>query len=148
MASTTMFKFPIVMAASSLALGVPVVVQRKRIWLGMMRLWVLSMASISGLRIPSCPELWRRLQTRGSDPALLWLVYASSCSSDLIPSLGISECHRCGPKKRQKKKKMFVIFSGTDSSNTLDSKDNRWRRSFEKNIAGQLRSLVWHELDP
>ena len=30
---------------------------------------------------------------------------ADSCSSDLIPSLGTSICHECGPKKRKKKRK-------------------------------------------
>jgi len=30
---------------------------------------------------------------------------AGSCSSDWTPSLGPSICRRCGPKKKQKKKK-------------------------------------------
>ena len=38
--------------------GVPVVVQQKRIRLGTMRLQVQSLASLSGLRIQSCRELW------------------------------------------------------------------------------------------
>jgi len=42
--------------------GVPIVAQWKRIRLGTMRLWVPSLASISGLRIRRCHELWRRLQ--------------------------------------------------------------------------------------
>ena len=33
------------------------------------------------------------------------VVQASSCSSDLIPSLGTSIRHRYGPKKQKKKKK-------------------------------------------
>ena len=44
--------------------GVPVVVQWKRIQLGTMRLWVRSLALLSGLRIRHCHELWCRLQTR------------------------------------------------------------------------------------
>ena len=44
--------------------GVPVVVQQKQVQLGTMRLWVCSLASLSGLRIPCCHELWYRLQTR------------------------------------------------------------------------------------
>ena len=43
--------------------GVPVIVQRKWIWLGTMRLWVGSLASLTGLRIWYCHELWYRLQT-------------------------------------------------------------------------------------
>ena len=30
---------------------------------------------------------------------------ASSCSSNLTPSLGTSICHKCGPKKKGKKKR-------------------------------------------
>ena len=41
----------------------------------------------------ACHELWCRL--------------SSGCgySSDLIPSLGTSKCHGCGPKKEKKEKK-------------------------------------------
>ena len=45
--------------------------QRKRIQLGTMRLWVLSLASLNGLRIQCCHELWYRLQ-RSLDMAWLW----------------------------------------------------------------------------
>ena len=43
--------------------GVPIMVQWKRIQLGTMRFWVRSLASLSGLRTPSCRELWCRSQT-------------------------------------------------------------------------------------
>jgi len=33
------------------------------------------------------------------------VVQASSCSSDLTPSLGTSICHRCSHKKEKKEKK-------------------------------------------
>ena len=72
----------------------------------------------------------------GSDLALLWLWYrsqmwfksgvavaveqASSCSSNLTPSLGISICHRCSPKKRKKerkkKKKQSLILTFISAS--------------------------------
>jgi len=45
-------------------MGVPVVVLQKRIQLGTMRLQVRSLASLSGLRIHRCGELWYRSQTR------------------------------------------------------------------------------------
>ena len=38
--------------------------QQKRIQLGTMRLRVQSLASLSGLRIRGCRELWCRLQTQ------------------------------------------------------------------------------------
>jgi len=43
--------------------GIPVVAQRKQVRLGTMRLQVQSLASLSGLRIRRCRELWCRLQT-------------------------------------------------------------------------------------
>ena len=46
--------------------------QRKRIWLISMRKQIRSLASLSGLRIRCCRELWCTSQTQ-SDPALLWL---------------------------------------------------------------------------
>ena len=42
--------------------GVPMVAQQKRIQLGTMRLRVQSQASLSGLRIQHCRELWYRSQ--------------------------------------------------------------------------------------
>ena len=51
--------------------GVPIVAQQKQIRLGTMRLWVPSLASLSGLRIQRCHELWYRLQMQlGSDVAV------------------------------------------------------------------------------
>ena len=43
---------------------VPVVAQQKQIQLETVRLQVPSLASLSGLRIQRCRELWCRLQTR------------------------------------------------------------------------------------
>ena len=45
-------------------LGVPVMAQRKRIQLRTVRLWVRSLALLSGLRIQRCRELWCRSQTQ------------------------------------------------------------------------------------
>ena len=42
--------------------GVPIVAQRKQIQLGIMRLYVQFLASLSGLRIQLCRELWYNLQ--------------------------------------------------------------------------------------
>ena len=44
--------------------GVPVVAQWKQIRLGTMRLQVRSLASLTGLRIRRCRELWCTSQTR------------------------------------------------------------------------------------
>ena len=67
-----------------------------------MRVW--SLASLSGLRIWRCHELWCRLQT--------WLrscmAVAGSWSSNSSSSLETSVCCRCGPQKLKKKKKHYV----------------------------------------
>ena len=65
---------------------------------------VRSLASLSGLRIQGCHELWCRSQTQLRSGIAVALVQVSSYSSDLTPGLGISMCHRCGPKKQSKAK--------------------------------------------
>ena len=66
--------------------------QWKRIQLGTMRLPVLSLAPLSGLRIWCCRELWdrSRLQLRScvTVAVAVAVAVASSCSSDSTPSLG------------------------------------------------------------
>ena len=66
---------------------------------------VQSLASLSGLRIWCCHELWCRLQTQLGSCVAVTVVYASSFSSDWTPSLGTSICSRCSPKKTKDKKK-------------------------------------------
>ena len=73
-----------------------------------MRMWVQSLALLSGLRILHFCELWCRSQmqlgsyiTVAVDPALLWQCRLGV--SDLTPSLGTSICGRsCGLKKEKK----------------------------------------------
>ena len=55
-----------------LYVGVPILAKWKRIWLGTMRLWVPSLASLSGLRIWCCRECGVGCKLV-SDLALLWL---------------------------------------------------------------------------
>jgi len=81
------------------------IAQRKRIRLGTMRLQVPSLASLSGLRIRLCCDLWCRSQSRlGSRVAVAVAVAeAGGYSSDWTPSLGTSMCCRCGPQKTKRK---------------------------------------------
>ena len=80
--------------------GVLTVAQWKRTQLISMRMQVGSLASLIVSRIQHCHELWCRSQT--------WLrsgvavAVASSCSSDLTPSVGKSICRKFGPKKQSK----------------------------------------------
>ena len=56
---------------SKIGIGVPMMVQWKRIRLGTMRFRVPSLTLLNGLKIWRCPELWCRLQMRlGSGVAM------------------------------------------------------------------------------
>ena len=103
-------------------------VQWKRIRLGTMRLWVRSLASLSGLRILHCHELWHR-----SHMARIWHCYG--CSSDSNPGLGTSICLGCGPKK-QKKKKVLI----TRRSSCCNAKGSM--ASLEPRDAGSIPDLL------
>ena len=79
-------------------------VQRKRIRLATMRLRVQSLASIGGLKIWCCHELWCRSQTWLGSGVAVAVVQASSCSSNSTPTLG---CKR-SPKKAEKEMKSIL----------------------------------------
>ena len=53
-----------------------------------MRLWVRSLALLSGLRIQHWRELWCRSQTQLGFGVAVAMVQAGSCSSDSTSSLG------------------------------------------------------------
>ena len=65
---------------------------------------VRPLASLSGLRIPHCRELWCRSQMQLGSRVAVAVVEASSCSSKSAPSLGTSICHGSGPKKQNQNK--------------------------------------------
>ena len=69
-----------------------------------MRMQVRSLASLSGLRIQYCRDLWCRLQMQLGSGVAVAVMWANSYSSVLTPNLGTSICCGCGPKKEQKKK--------------------------------------------
>ena len=94
-----------------LFLGVPIVVQWKWIQFVSIRIQVQSLASLSGLRIQHCRELWCRSQTWLESHIAVSVMEASSCSSDSTLSLETSICWGCGPKKQKttKQKKPHII---------------------------------------
>ena len=73
---------------------------RLRTWLASMRMWVWTLALLSGLRIQWAVALV-------TDTASIWC----DCGSDSTPSLEASICSRCGPKKnkREKEKKKVCV---------------------------------------
>ena len=64
-----------------------------------MRTQVRSLASLSGLRIQHCRELWCRSQLQLRSGVAVAVMQAGGYSSDLTSSLGTSICRQCGPKK-------------------------------------------------
>ena len=84
-------------------------VQWRRIQIVSMRIRVQSLAlGISGLGIWLCCELWCRSQMQLKSCIAVAVALASTCSSDSTPSLGTSICHKCGLKKRKKKRHLCV----------------------------------------
>ena len=75
-----------------------------------MKLWVQSLAPLSGLRIWCCRELWCRSQTWLGSCVAEAVAQAGGYGSDWTPSLGTSICHGYGPKKKKRKKKYFFNF--------------------------------------
>ena len=64
--------------------GVPVVAQQKRNQQGSMGTQVKSLASLSGLRIQGCSELWCRSQTSW-DSVWLWLWWRPAAVAPIRP---------------------------------------------------------------
>ena len=96
--------------------------------LGSVEIRIPSLASLSGLRIWRCRELWCGSHTwLGSCVAAAAAVAAAgSCSSDSTPSLGTSICCR----KRKKKKKVYA--SNLNCFISCDSKTlNIWKNYSE-----------------
>ena len=81
--------------------------------LASMRRWVLSLASLSGLRIQRYCELWYKLQMQLGSHIAAAVMQAGSCSCDSTPSLETSICCRssCKKKERKKKKDFLKILS-------------------------------------
>ena len=79
--------------------GIPILAQQLTNPTSIMRMWVHSLATFSGLKIRHCHELWSQMWL-GSGIAV---AVNDSCSYDSTPSLGISICHRSGPRERGRK---------------------------------------------
>jgi len=114
-------------------MGVPVMAQWKQIWLVSMRTQVRSLASLSGLRIQCCRELWCRSQMWLGSGIAVAVAQDSDYSSNSTPSLGILICHRCGPKKTTTTKKTrdvswLLLWSYTNGKYCVlkKSPDTQW----------------------
>ena len=83
--------------------GVLVLAQWEQIWLASMKTQVQSLASLSGLRVQHCCDLWCSLQTWLRSGIAVAVVWVSGYSSDSTSALGTSICWGW-PEKDQKKK--------------------------------------------
>ena len=73
-----------------------------------MKLQVPSLASLSGLRIRCCRELWCRSQAWLRSCIAVAVAWAGSNNSDWTPSLGTSICRGYSLKKTKDKKKKEI----------------------------------------
>ena len=79
------------------------VAQRKQIQAGTMRLRVRSLASLSGLRIQRCHELWCRLQMRlQSGIAVVWRTGPLVWKPPYAPGMALKINKECQQKKLTK----------------------------------------------
>ena len=72
-----------------------------------MRMRVWSLASLSGLRIRCCHELWGKSRMWLRSGIAVAVTWAGSYSSSSTPNLGTSICRGYGPKKIKQK---FIFF--------------------------------------
>ena len=79
---------------------------------------VQSLASLSELRIQCYRELWCTSKIR-LRLALMCLWYRPAVVADSTPSLGISICLRCSPKKKKRKEKKKGQKKKVNSQNSL-----------------------------
>ena len=75
------------------------------------------------VKIWHCRELWCRSQMWLGCRVAVALAQAGGYSSDLTPSLGISTCHWCSPRKgKMTKKKKNAICRNMDKSRYYQAK--------------------------
>ena len=83
-------------------------------WLGVtnptMRMRVLSLASLGGLSIWHCLELWCRSQTRLRSCAAVPVAKAGSYNYNVAPSWELPHATHVALKKQKKKKKIVSVL--------------------------------------
>ena len=109
--------------------GVPIVVQWKQIQPVSMRMWVWSLASLSGLRIWHCCELWCSSQKLLGSCFGVAVVYSGSCSSYSTPAWE-TPCTTGVSLKKQNK---------TKQNKTKTKKKERMTHMYE----GSLGLFIW-----
>ena len=94
----------------------PVVAQQKRI---SMRMWVQSLASLLGLEIQHCHEMWCRVQMQLGYCVAMAMAQASSCSSD--SSLSLPHAMGAGLKSKQANKQTKNLETNDNENTTIQN---------------------------
>ena len=89
--------------------GVPIMAQRQRTRLESKRTQVWSPASLSGLRIRHCCELYSAGRRFGLDPALLWLGCRLAATAPIWPPAWNFHMPQLWPLKGNKQKACFLF---------------------------------------
>ena len=126
--------------------------QWRQIRLESTRTQVRPLASLSGLRIRHCQELWCRSQMRlGSGVAVAVVQAGGGNSSNWTPSLGTSTCCGRGPQETNRKKKCKISGLAPDPLNpnlhfSQDAPGDLWAQ--ERDAVGACYPLLADCLSP
>ena len=119
--------------------------QWKRIQLVSMRMWLRSLASLSGSGIRPCRKLWCRSQTRLRSCVAMAVAVASSCNTSWInstPSLGTSTC--LALKNKQTKKVYACEMTKLLSAHWVQPFVKRWHLQSEPSLTStRLRGSLF-----
>ena len=104
-----------------ICLGVPVVAQRKWIWLVSTRTYVLSLPSLRGLRIQHCSELW-----------FVWrlLIWHLVWEPPYAMSVAL--------KKKKDQKMYLLIMCKSNSNSCLRNNNYRWEELSAKDFCTRM----------
>ena len=93
--------------------GVPIMAQRQRRQLESKRTQVWSPASLSGLRIRHCCELYSAVRRFGLDPALLWLGCRPAATAPIWPPVWELPYATAVALKRKQTKSLLSVYNLT-----------------------------------
>ena len=98
---------------------------------------VRSLASLCGLRIQCCHEIWWRSQTWLGSVIAVAVADPGSCSSDSTSILGTYICCRRGTKKKKKKKKNKFFFHLSNKKIKIINLQTKYSRNTENKLVNK-----------
>ena len=121
--------------------GVPVVAQRKQIWLVSMRMEVQSLALPSGLRIQHCCELWCRSQMRLRSGIAVAVALASGNSSNSNPNLRTRYAEGTAPKRKTNKQTKLQLEDRNRNSGSWIRNLNVKFKKMSSNVGEMTKTM-------